>query len=150
MNKKGFTLIELLIVVAIIGIVAAIAIPNLIVAIHKGKQKATIGEMKTIGTAIGSYNNTFSMFPDADNLNAISFLEPHFVKTVVKRDGWNFNWHYTRSGSPAPDHYSLGSGGKGGAFTWAHSSNNYVSIALSDFENDIILSEGIFTFAPRH
>ena len=52
MNKKGFTLIELLIVVAIIGIIAAIAIHNLLVAMQKGKQKATMGDMKTIGSAV--------------------------------------------------------------------------------------------------
>ena len=52
MNKKGFTLIELLIVVAIIGIVAAIAIPNLLTALQKGKQKATMGDMKSVGTAM--------------------------------------------------------------------------------------------------
>ena len=55
MNKKGFTLIELLIVVAIIGIMAAIAIPNLLVALQKGKQKATMGDMKSVGTALEVY-----------------------------------------------------------------------------------------------
>ncbi|MCK5220504.1 MAG: prepilin-type N-terminal cleavage/methylation domain-containing protein, partial [Candidatus Aminicenantes bacterium] len=55
MRRKGFTLIELLIVVAIIGIVAAIAIPNLLTAVQKSKQKATMGDMKAIGTAVESY-----------------------------------------------------------------------------------------------
>ena len=48
MKSKGFTLIELLIVIAIIGIVAAIAIPNLLTALQKGKLKATMGDMKSI------------------------------------------------------------------------------------------------------
>lgn len=149
MNRNGFTLIELLIVVAIIGIVAAIAIPNLLSALQKGKQKATIGDMKTIGNAIGSYEITFGFFPDTFDVGGINYLEPHFLKNVVKVDGWNFSWHYTYSGNPRPDHYSLGSGGKGGLFSWSHPSQLYQSIALSDFENDIILSEGMFTYGPK-
>ena len=48
-NNKGFTLIELLIVVAIIGIIVAIAIPNLLNAIQRAKQKRTMGDMRTAG-----------------------------------------------------------------------------------------------------
>jgi prepilin-type N-terminal cleavage/methylation domain-containing protein len=149
MDKKGFTLIELLIVVAIIGIVAAIAIPNLLSALQKGKQKATMGDMKTIGNAIGSYETAFGMFPDGINNAGLGYLEPHFLKRIMKVDGWNFSWHYTFSGNPLPNHYSLGSGGKGGAFSWDHAADYYICISVSDFENDIILSEGMFTYGPR-
>lgn len=149
-NNKGFTLIELLIVVAIIGIVAAIAIPNLLVALQRGKQKSTMGEMKTIGTALGSYEIAFGMFPNQVDNGGLGYLEPHFLKHVVRNDGWSFTWHYSYTGNPYPDHYSIGSGGKMGIFSWDHSAEVYNCITLYDFEKDIILSEGLFTYAPRH
>ncbi|MEM7349992.1 MAG: prepilin-type N-terminal cleavage/methylation domain-containing protein [Acidobacteriota bacterium] len=50
-RQRGFTLIELLLVVLIIGLIASILIPNLIDAIHKAKQRRTMGELRLIGTA---------------------------------------------------------------------------------------------------
>ncbi|PYT07794.1 MAG: hypothetical protein DMF49_07090 [Acidobacteria bacterium] len=54
-KQTGFTLIELLIVVAIIGIIAAIAIPNLLNAIDRGKQKRTMADIRSVGTAVEEY-----------------------------------------------------------------------------------------------
>ena len=64
-NNKGFTLIELLIVVAIIGIIVAIAIPNLLNAIQRAKQKRTMGDMRTAGTAAEAYAVDFNRYPAA-------------------------------------------------------------------------------------
>src|SRR5208283_4677840 len=56
-NKKefGFTLIELLIVVAIIAILAAIAIPNFLAAQVRSKVSKTLAEFQTLDTALESY-----------------------------------------------------------------------------------------------
>ena len=95
-KDKGFTLIELLIVVAIIGIIAAIAIPNLLNAIDRGKQKRTMADMRTIGTAIESYAVDNNFYPqglvDATAATISTHVTPIYIRTVPTTDGWSNVW----------------------------------------------------------
>ena len=63
-NEKGFSLIELLIVVAIIGIIAAIAIPNLLKSRQAANEAAAISAVRTIGTAQATYQSTRGLGKD--------------------------------------------------------------------------------------
>ena len=72
-KQKGFSLIELLIVVAIILIIAAIAIPNLLRAKIAANQASAVGSLRTLNTACIAYSTSYGQYPAAlTNLGPIA------------------------------------------------------------------------------
>ena len=68
MNKKAFTLIELLIVVAIIAILAAIAVPNFLAFQTRAKVSRSMADMRGIATALEAYAVDHSDYPPNDGV----------------------------------------------------------------------------------
>ncbi len=78
--KKAFTLIELLIVVAIIGILAAIAVPNFLNAQTRAKLARVYGDIDSIELALNAYRLDNNKFPPSHN--GSSYIDPHIKRFV--------------------------------------------------------------------
>jgi general secretion pathway protein G len=146
-DSTGFTLIELLIVVAIIGIIAAIAIPNLLNAIQRGKQKRTMSDIRSIGTAVESYqvDNGFPISQTTlGNISTIgAYLMPTYIKILPTQDAWKKDVQYI-GGPTLGDTYTVRSYGKDRS-----DDTNNTQGSTNNFNNDIVYSNGQFTIWPE-
>ena len=141
-EETGFTLIELLITVAIIGIISAIAVVNLLNAVDKAKQKRSMADMRTIGQAVEAYGTDNARYPAGIFTWAAMqpILHPHFMKDPPDVDGWNNGWQVD---SATGTDYSIVSPGKDGT------DGPRTGGPTQQFDCDIVFADGRFFQWPQ-
>lgn len=165
---RGFTLIELLIVVAIIGILAVLLVPNAITAIQKAKQKSTMKSIATIGTAVADYITDNGNAPASSGTYSAgdefySALSPFYIRVLPENDEWGtpFNvWcneNATEYGisDPLDGDFLISSFGRGGAQEdWNFldtdpEAGRFVVNEMEDFTYDLVSFSGSWIRAPK-
>jgi general secretion pathway protein G len=145
LRQQGFMLIELLIVLAVIGVLAAISIPNLLNAVQRGRQRRTMSDMRALATAVESYgadNNGYVPAAAGPVSSIAVFIEPTYIQRLPVRDAWKTDIVYVAESQE----YTIFSYGKdktvGGGGSVSPTG------ATTDFENDIIMTTGSFVEFP--
>jgi type II secretion system protein G len=170
-NNKGFTLIEVLIVVAIIGILAVLLIPNAITAIQKSKQKSTMKDIMSIATATSDYvldNGEWTIAQNGDINPSSEFVQaitPFYIKMCPVVDYWGEPYKVYVGNQAAirsiaaddvgPDDFVIESYGRDGVSDgWAYDPTStdddfYTVDNWPAFKHDMVNWQGSWIRAPK-
>ena len=164
-REKGFTLIELLIVVAIIGIIAALLIPNFLDALQKAKQKRTVGDMRNVGSAMFSWLTdqvgAAAAGASATTVNLDDYLtiahtaitqrlviDHDYIQQVPQLDAWKGTYDYfLNTDDPlAKQVMAIASDGRSGEVAGPYTA---AAFDPTDYDQDLVWADGFFVRWPQ-
>jgi type II secretion system protein G len=163
-RQKGFTLIELLIVVAIIGIIAALLIPNFLDALQKAKQKRTVADMRNAGTAMfswltdqvgaaaagaGATDVDLAKYTSSDATKVASVLVPQYLQSVPAKDGWKKDFSYWLETTKVLQAQVMAIASGGRDASTPGSSYSVTGFDPTDYDQDIVWADGFFVRWPQ-
>jgi type II secretory pathway pseudopilin PulG len=147
-----------LVLIAFLGIIAAIAIPNYLTAMQRSKQKRTMADVRSLAMAVEAYNVDTNEYPKGSSPSDLApLLAPKYIRTVPSVDGWGHPLQYlclkdaTTPESEKCAGYAIASAGKDLRFEHDSLLETLAGPErpTSNFDCDIVYSNGKFAEYPE-
>jgi type II secretion system protein G len=165
-RQQGFTLIELLIVVAIIGIIAALLIPNFLDALQKSKQKRTEADIRNLGTAMfawltdqagaaaaGSATTgqiTLTDFTKITQSDLTATLVTQYIQSIPALDGWHHTFDfYLNKANPLGGVAIMGIRSRGRDGIADGDTYTVTGFDPTDYDRDLVWADGYWVHWPQ-